>query len=133
MNHRNAGEDKKKDRKAPHRLRVPTQITSNRYPSLYCRFERKSKKLLTANYLASSNTATPGKVSPARNSRVAPPPVEMCEIFPSRPAWFTADTESPPPTIDVAPFCVASATAWAIATVPSSKGFSSNIPIGPFQ
>jgi len=59
----------------------------------------------------SSNAATPGRVSPARNSSVAPPPVEMCEILPSSPAWLTAATESPPPTIEVAPFSVASATA----------------------
>src|SRR5271155_2192915 len=49
------------------------------------------------------SASTPGSFSPARNSNEAPPPVEMCEIWDARPDCSTAATESPPPTIDVAP------------------------------
>src|SRR5919205_69626 len=81
----------------------------------------------------SLSAATPGSSSPARNSSVAPPPVEMCVILSASPACWMAETESPPPTMTVAPFSAASATACASPTVPSSKPFSSNMPIGPFQ
>src|ERR1043165_6218050 len=84
------------------------------------------------NYL-SVNAATPGNSSPARNSRVAPPPVEMCVMRSATPARVTAETESPPPTITVAPRSAASATACATPIVPRSNGGSSNTPIGPFQ
>src|ERR1700680_3417035 len=78
----------------------------------------------------SVNAATPGSSMPARNSSEAPPPVEMCEILSATPADFTAFSESPPPTMDTAP---ESATAFAIATVPLSKGGFSKTPIGPFH
>src|SRR5712692_9115948 len=56
----------------------------------------------SAHYLLVS-ASTPGSLRPARNSREAPPPVEMCETLSATPAWCTAATESPPPTIEVAP------------------------------
>ena len=45
----------------------------------------------------------------------------------------TAAAESPPPTIVVAPFAVAAASALATAFVPRSNGGFSNTPIGPFH
>ena len=41
--------------------------------------------------------------------------------------------ESPPPTMLVAPASVASATAFATASVPLANSSHSNTPIGPFQ
>src|SRR5215471_18264190 len=76
------------------------------------------------------SAATPGRVSPARNSRDAPPPVETWVILLVTPAALIAFSESPPPTTEVAP---ESATAFASATVPLSKGGFSKMPIGPFQ
>src|ERR1043165_1334841 len=77
-------------------------------------------------YVLSVSAATPGSSSPARNSRVAPPPVEMCVMRLATPARVTAETESPPPTITVAPRSAASATACATPIVPWSNGGSSN-------
>src|SRR5258706_15892799 len=51
----------------------------------------------------SGRASTPGRLRPPRNSREAPPPVEMCENFSATPAWWNAATEAPPPTIEVAP------------------------------
>ena len=51
-----------------------------------------------------SRAATPGKILPSNNSKLAPPPVLMWLILPPRPAWFTALTESPPPITVVAPY-----------------------------
>src|ERR1700691_5108623 len=51
----------------------------------------------------SPSASTPGSFSPARNSRDAPPPVEMWEIWLATPERSTAATESPPPTMEVAP------------------------------
>ena len=48
-------------------------------------------------YLSSSAT-TPGSSFPSRNSRAAPPPVEIWVSWSATPACFTAATESPPPT-----------------------------------
>src|SRR4029077_13958929 len=79
------------------------------------------------------SASTPGNLRPPRNSSDAPPPVEMCEIFPATPDCCTAATESPPPTIDVAPESVAFATAFAISSVPWANAGISNPPIGPFQ
>src|SRR3990172_27472 len=78
-----------------------------------------------AGYLSCS-AATPGRVRPSRNSREAPPPVEMWVIRSARPACLTAATESPPPMTLVAP---ESATAWATR----GNAGNSNTPIGPFQ
>ena len=80
-----------------------------------------------------SIASIPGSTLPSRYSSVAPPPVEMWEILSERPVFFNAAIESPPPTIDVAPFSVASATALATASVPFAKLSNSNTPIGPFQ
>src|SRR5579884_4296331 len=78
----------------------------------------------------SSSAATPGSSRPSRNSREAPPPVEMCAISSARPACSTAATESPPPTITSAGL---SARMRARARVPSEKAGISNTPMGPFQ
>merc|ERR1719352_158257 len=51
-----------------------------------------------------SNAATPGSTLPSSSSKLAPPPVEMCDIFSDKPDLFTADTESPPPMMVIAPF-----------------------------
>jgi len=56
--------------------------------------------------------------------------VEMWFIRSATPASITAATESPPPTIVVAP---EAAKAWAIPRVPVSKGGRSKTPIGPFH
>src|SRR5262249_32298720 len=77
----------------------------------------------------SARPATPGSGSPARNSSVAPPPVETWVMRSARPICVIAATLSPPPTIVVA---LLSASAFATASVPSAKGFISNAPIGPF-
>ena len=74
---------------------------------------------LHRRYFLSVSASTPGSFLPSRNSSEAPPPVEMCVILSATPAAFTADTESPPPTIDVAP--TFSATACAILKVPLAK------------
>src|SRR5262249_11170300 len=78
----------------------------------------------------SSSAALPGIVFPAMNSSDAPPPVEMWLTLPAPPAWFTAATESPPPTT-VRPR--QAATARATASVPAANAGRSNTPIGPFQ
>src|SRR5207253_2282555 len=83
-----------------------------------------------AMYHFSGRAATPGSSNPARNSSVAPPPVDIWVILSATPADWIAFSESPPPTTEVAP---ESATALAIATVPLSNGGFSNTPIGPFQ
>ena len=51
----------------------------------------------------------------------------------SSPRSATAAAESPPPTMVVAPLSVAAAIASATRRVPSSNGFVSNTPMGPFQ
>src|SRR5262245_1787232 len=82
----------------------------------------------------SVNAATPGNTAPSRDSKLAPPPVLMNVTLSPSPAWFSALTLSPPPMMLFAPlFCVASATARAIAVVPSAKRLSSKMPIGPFH
>src|SRR5438876_6910739 len=73
-----------------------------------------SRRARISDYL-SGRTATPGSSMPARNSSVAPPPVEICEILSATPAALMAFSESPPPTTETAPDC---ATALAMATVP---------------
>mmetsp|Transcript_25367 Transcript_25367/g.78092 ORF Transcript_25367/g.78092 Transcript_25367/m.78092 type:complete len:202 (+) Transcript_25367:568-1173(+) len=52
----------------------------------------------------SSSAATPGNTLPSKSSKLAPPPVEMCDILSARPDLFTAATESPPPMMVTAPF-----------------------------
>src|SRR6185312_10977 len=79
---------------------------------------------------ASVSAATPGSVSPARNSSDAPPPVETWVSLSSSPEARSAATESPPPAT-VTPG--QPATARATASVPASSGGRSKTPIGPFQ
>src|SRR5260370_29209425 len=47
--------------------------------------------------------STPGSLCPPRNSREAPPPVEMCEMRSATPDWGIAATQPPPPTLEMAP------------------------------
>ena len=54
-------------------------------------------------YFLSVSASTPGNLRPSRNSSDAPPPVEMWVILSATFAAFTAATESPPPTIEIAP------------------------------
>src|SRR5579871_5899229 len=63
--------------------------------------------------------STPGSFLPSRNSRLAPPPVEMWVILSATPAWLMAETESPPPMMEVADLLAA--TARAMALVPMAK------------
>jgi hypothetical protein len=65
------------------------------------------------------NASTPGSFLPSRNSRLAPPPVEMWVIWSATPAWLMALTESPPPMMEMA--ALLAATAWAMALVPTAK------------
>ena len=69
-------------------------------------------------YLSSAAT-TPGSAFPSRNSKDAPPPVEMWVILSPKPSWFTAAAESPPPMMVVASV---SARALATAMVPGCQG-----------
>ncbi len=46
--------------------------------------------------------AIPGNTFPSRNSKEAPPPVEIWLILSARPLLLTALTESPPPIIETA-------------------------------
>src|SRR5712692_860311 len=77
----------------------------------------------------SRSAANPGRSPASRNSRDAPPPVEIWLILLTRPAWVRAATVSPPTTLKL----VVAATASAKARVPRSKGGISNTPIGPFH
>src|SRR5215469_14631406 len=79
----------------------------------------------------SVSASTPGSFLPSRNSRLAPPPVEMWVIWSATPAWLMALTLSPPPMIDVA--ALFAATAFAMALVPLAKVGNSNTPAGPFH
>src|SRR3569833_1420721 len=79
----------------------------------------------------SARASTPGSFLPSRNSRLAPPPVEMWVIWSATPAWLMALTESPPPMIEVA--ALLAATARAMALVPLAKLGNSKTPAGPFQ
>ena len=67
---------------------------------------------------------------PSRNSREAPPPVEMWLILSPSPIWLTAAAESPPPMIVIASDL---ASASATASVPAASVGFSNTPIGPFH
>ena len=75
----------------------------------------------------------PGSSLPSRNSRLAPPPVETWVNLSASFSSSTAATESPPPTITVAPSWARLARKRAMARVPSPKVGTSNTPSGPFQ
>src|ERR1700734_2140108 len=78
-----------------------------------------------------SSAASPGSVRPSRYSRLAPPPVEMCENeLSGKPSVRTAAAESPPPTT-VSPGT--SLIDWATLRVPAANAGNSNTPTGPFQ
>src|SRR5580692_8238938 len=78
-----------------------------------------------------SSAASPGSVRPSRYSRLAPPPVEMCENeLSGKPRVRTAAAESPPPTT-VSPGT--SLIDWATLRVPAANAGNSNTPTGPFQ
>jgi hypothetical protein len=66
-------------------------------------FKNYFKNLISKfnDYLSLAAT-TPGRSFPSKNSREAPPPVEMCVILSANPNWLTAAAESPPPIIVVA-------------------------------
>src|SRR5215470_7160473 len=81
-------------------------------------------------YVASVSASTPGSLRPSRNSRNAPPAVEIYLIFSVTPAWVTAATVSPPPITVNAD---APATARASARVPAAKAGRSKTPMGPFH
>ena len=81
----------------------------------------------------SIRTATPGSSRPSRNSRVAPPPVEIWVNRAARPCCWIAATESPPPTTTVAPASQRAARKRARWLVPSANDGISNTPSGPFQ
>ena len=72
----------------------------------------------------------PGNFFPSINSSDAPPPVDICVILSSNPAFLTAAAESPPPIIVVAS---KSANTFAIAFVPIANCGNSNTPKGPFH
>src|SRR5438876_9115684 len=78
----------------------------------------------------SVSTSTPGSFCPDKNSKDAPPPVEICVILDPTPDCATAAAESPPPTIE---YAFQSATACAIANVPEANFEFSNTPMGPFH
>src|ERR1700732_2628534 len=80
----------------------------------------KSGTLRSTRYFLSVSASTPGSFFPSRNSSDAPPPVEMWVILSATPAACTAATESPPPTIEIAP--AFSAIARAVLKVPLLNG-----------
>ena len=69
----------------------------------------------------SSRAATPGKTLPSINSNDAPPPVDTWVKSSALQNFLAAETESPPPITDVAPFFVASTIASRTAFVPSAN------------
>src|SRR5690606_9391748 len=80
---------------------------------------------------AHPSASKPGSRLPSRNSRLAPPPVDMCPKLSSwKPKERTAAAESPPPTA-VRP--ADSVSASATVFVPCAKASNSNTPMGPFQ
>src|SRR5579871_4989632 len=98
---------------------------------LFRNFLAQRAKGTRSNHRLSVRASTPGSFLPSRNSSEAPPPVEMWVILSATPAARTAETESPPPTIEIAPGF--SATAWAILNVPLANGETSKTPMGPFH
>src|SRR5699024_1386357 len=70
----------------------------------------------------SVSTSIPGRVLPSRNSRDAPPPVEIwLKPASSKPSRRTAAAEA------------ASVRPWATALVPAANASNSKTPIGPFH
>src|ERR1700709_2577679 len=90
-----------------------------RRPEIHLPIGREDR---TLHQCLSSSAATPGRTLPSRNSSDAPPPVETWLICDSRCISAPAAAESPPPTMVVAPFFVARASASATARVPAPNG-----------
>lgn len=76
---------------------------------------------------------TPGSSIPCNNYREAPPPVETWLNLSDTPNLSINDTESPPPTIEVAPFDVASIISLNKASLDFLNWSNSITPTGPFQ
>ena len=71
----------------------------------------------------------PGSSLPSRNSRLAPPPVEMWpKAASSKPRVRTAAAESPPPTTERPPAAETSVRACATARVPSANALGLEDP-----
>ncbi len=56
----------------------------------------RAKTSLSSDYFKAS---IPGNFSPAKNSSIAPPPVETWSNLSNKPNFATAEIVSPPPTI----------------------------------
>ncbi len=95
----------------------------------FVHFPVSSNNCFSHSYLLVS-AAIPGRFFPSMNSRLAPPPVDICVILSSRLNFATAAAVSPPPMIEVV-------FSWpinsAISRVPLLKAGVSKIPSGPFQ
>src|SRR6185437_3592136 len=76
------------------------------------------------------NAVTAGSSLPSRNSRNAPPPVEMYDTWSAMPYLSTAARVSPPPAIENA---LDAAIARASVSVPLPNASNSNTPTGPFH
>src|SRR6185437_14434610 len=76
------------------------------------------------------SAVTAGNSLPSRNSRKAPPPVEMYDTLLSMPYLSTAARVSPPPAIENA---LDAAMARASVSVPLPNASNSNTPTGPFH
>src|SRR3546814_745100 len=82
-----------------------------------------------ARAVRAASAATAGSVLPSRNSRNAPPPVEMYETSSAMPYLSTAARVSPPPAMEKA---FAAAMARARVSVPLPKASNPNTPTGHF-
>src|SRR5258706_1376347 len=78
---------------------------------------------IQTDHFLSVSASTPGSFFPSKNSSEAPPPLEICVILSSTSAPCTAETVSPPPTIEIAH--AVSATAWPTLKVPRENPGSS--------
>src|SRR5690554_5264844 len=84
---------------------------------------------LSCRHASQPNTSSPGRRLPSRNSRLAPPPVEMWPNWPSvKPSARTAAAESPPPTTE-SPSTSVSAAATALVDRKSTRLNSSHVRI----
>ena len=105
------------DKDAVERIRRIREVDDRHHLTLMCRDLSEIAQFArvdNAQYRLLKAT-TPGSCLPSRYSREAPPPVEMWLILSARPVLLTAETESPPPTMETAS---ESATALATASVP---------------
>ena len=79
----------------------PTFQTARLGQKIHCSAEGEGFAVSAKNHL-SCRQAMPGSSRPSRNSREAPPPVEMWVILSAKPSCSQAAAESPPPTMVVA-------------------------------